>query len=218
MNTHTPETELALLATRDLSWHRQIPVRWHVSNCGRCRELVAAYRLDEVFLRGLTVDLPPRLPWDRLSVEMTANIRVGLAAGECVGPYVHERHGIRVSGWRVATAVFGVGALMSVAWWLNTPAKQTQSLGRAVKAIASRPFAGVFANPFSARALGWDDPNFVVRVTTQGIELHENGTRLGVTQGSERPVAVTLNVKGSARARYVDQDTGQVTITSVYAQ
>jgi hypothetical protein len=28
---------------------------------------------------------------------------------------------------------------------------------------------------------------------------------------------VTLSVQGSARARYIDADTGQVTITSVYA-
>ena len=52
----------------------------------------------------------------------------------------------------------------------------------------------------------------------QGIELRENGAWLGVTQGKDRPVAVSLNVKGTARARYVDEDTGQVTITSVYAQ
>jgi hypothetical protein len=39
-----------------------------------------------------------------------------------------------------------------------------------------------------------------------------------MSQGVGRPVSVTLSVQGSARARYVDADTGQVTITGVYAQ
>ena len=50
------------------------------------------------------------------------------------------------------------------------------------------------------------------------FELQQNGGTLGMSQGQERPVSVILSVQGSARARYIDSDTGQVTITGVYAQ
>ena len=46
----------------------------------------------------------------------------------------------------------------------------------------------------------------------------QNGGTLGMSQGQARPISVTLSVQGSARARYIDADTGQVTITGVYAQ
>jgi hypothetical protein len=58
----------------------------------------------------------------------------------------------------------------------------------------------------------------VVEATSSGIELRENGSSLGVSQGASRPLAVSVSVQGSASARYVDSDTGQITITSVYAQ
>ncbi len=57
-----------------------------------------------------------------------------------------------------------------------------------------------------------------VQVSAAGIQLQQNGGTLGMSQGQERPVNVTLSVQGSARARYIDADTGQVTITGVYAQ
>ena len=59
----------------------------------------------------------------------------------------------------------------------------------------------------------------VVSVNEKGIELQENGSSLGISQGSAPPLAVSVNAQGSASARYIDADTGQVTITSVgYAQ
>jgi hypothetical protein len=62
------------------------------------------------------------------------------------------------------------------------------------------------------------DSGPIVEATDRGIELKANGSALAVTQGAARPVAVTVSLQGSARARYVDGDTGQITITSVYAQ
>ena len=75
-----------------------------------------------------------------------------------------------------------------------------------------------------ARALPWraggslEDRGPLVEVSAAGIQLRENGGVLGMSQGVARPVSVTLSVQGSARARYVDSETGQVTITGVYAQ
>jgi hypothetical protein len=48
--------------------------------------------------------------------------------------------------------------------------------------------------------------------------LVENGGRMGIEQGGLEPVMFSVSTQGSASARYVDQDTGQVTITATYVQ
>jgi hypothetical protein len=57
----------------------------------------------------------------------------------------------------------------------------------------------------------------VVVANQLGIELRENNNVMGASQ-DELPVSVSLSVQGSASARYVNADTGQMTITSVYVQ
>jgi hypothetical protein len=63
-----------------------------------------------------------------------------------------------------------------------------------------------------------DDRGPVIEASPEGIELRKDGGRLGVGQDSAQLVTVSVSTQGSASAHYVDQDTGQVTITSVYAQ
>src|SRR5215831_4773166 len=79
---HPSQATLALHAGGDLG-----PVaRWfterHVSHCERCREEVEAFQLTRQILPDLAEI--PEIPWNRLAAEMKANIRLGLAAGECV--------------------------------------------------------------------------------------------------------------------------------------
>ena len=115
-------------------------------------------------------------------------------------------------GWRVAAAVGGFSALLVLAWWLNMPSAQTASLGRAMKAIVN-------GREWQARRmLGLDDASSLVQASADGVELRENGSAMTLSQRGVRPVSVSLNTQGSARASYIDADTGQVTITSVYAQ
>ena len=206
MNQHVNETDLALYSAGDVSpWLRPL-VHLHVRRCAVCTARAAAYRADRQRIRDQAAELPEGVNWDRLAAEMSANIHVGLAAGECVAPRAGKRS-IPV-GWRVAAAMAGFTALLISAWWLNMPPAQTASLGRAAKAIAHWQ-----------RGLRFEDSGTLVEATAAGIELRENGTALAVTHGANnRPVTVTLSVQGSARARYIDADTGQITIMSVYAQ
>jgi hypothetical protein len=213
--THVSRTDLALAVSGDLGlWHR-LTVNLHVRRCEDCRARLQAYRLDRERLKEAALELPPGLNWDRLAAEMTANIRVGLAAGECVAPRRPKPAGF---GWKPALAAAGVAAVLSLAWWLNLPASDTASLGRAVRAIAqghpsadAPSFSGGLASSFG-------DQGPVVEASPRGVELRENGSSLGISQGDLRPLAVSVSAQGSASARYVDVDTGQVTITSVYAQ
>ncbi|HEV2199477.1 MAG TPA: hypothetical protein VGR73_06635 [Bryobacteraceae bacterium] len=206
---HASEANLALYGTGDLAWWRCQWIGLHVARCAECRRRADEYRADRERLRSLADELPG-VRWERLAAEMAANIRVGLAAGECVAPRA-PKHTIP-TGWRVAGAIGGFCALLVLAWWLNMPPAQTASLGRAMKAIVNGP------QWQARRALGLDDALTLVQASAEGVELRENGGALTLSQRGVRPVSVTLNTQGSARARYVDSDTGQVTITSVYAQ
>ena len=207
---HLSDAELALYGSRDLSLPASLGARLHLAKCVDCRERAASYANDRDTVRAMAEVMPPGVQWDRLAAEMTANIRVGLAAGECVAPRTARR--VMPVAWRVTAAAAGFTLLLISAWWLNMPASQTASLGKAMQRIAqARPWMG---GRFSAL----EDGGPTVEASATGITYRENGGSLGLSQGGTRPVSVSLSMQGAARARYIDSDTGQVTITSVYAQ
>jgi hypothetical protein len=120
---------------------------------------------------------------------MTANIHLGLEAGECIGPMpVSRPDGI---GWRAVTVMAGLSAVLMGAWWLNPP--------QSVREVAIR------RTPIE------------VNTSPGGIEVKENGSAMILmhTRGQQTPIIVST--PGSLRARFVDQDTGQVTINNVYS-
>ena len=88
------------------------------------------------------------------------------------------------------------------------PPSVTKSLARAVSSV-------VHGRTMPSMS---EEPGLIVTADEKGIELHENGGSLGISEGTAPPLAVSVSMPGSASARYVDADTGQVTITSVYAQ
>lgn len=187
-------------------------MRWHLAGCASCRSSVAAFDSDREAVGRLAAEMPAGVNWDRLAAEMTANVHVGLEAGECVAS--RYRKPAVALGWRVAAASAGIAILLVSAWWLNMPRTDSIALGKVMHRIAR-------VGPWRAGALGLqelENPGLTVQVSASGIQLQQNGGTLGMSQGQERPVNVTLSVQGSARARYIDADTGQVTITGVYAQ
>jgi hypothetical protein len=206
---HPAETDLALYVSRDLPLWRRIRVGWHVSRCRWCRQMAEIYRGVRIRLRETASEMPAGVNWNQLAAEMTANIRVGLAAGECVAP---RKRRTAALGWRPAAAMAALAALLICAWVLNMPSSATQELGRAVAAIWS-------GSSLRGGAAAREGRGLVVELSSSGIELRENGsTVLGVSRDQARLVGVSASVEGSASARYVDDDTGQMTITSVYAQ
>lgn len=206
---HIPETTLALYVSNDLPFWRRALVSLHVSRCRWCRQMVEFYRTDRMRVRDMAAEMPAGVNWAKLSAEITANIRVGLAAGECVAP---RKRRTATLGWRPAAAMAGLAAVLVCAWVLNMPSSATQELQRAFVAIWNGPARGSASAPLR-------DGHLVVELSSSGIELRENGsTVLGVSQDQSKLVDVSASVQGSASARYVDDNTGQMTITSVYAQ
>jgi hypothetical protein len=216
MTGHMKETDLALYASGDLRLWQRAVVHLHVRQCESCRGIVEEFRADSRALRDAAGKLPDGLDWARLSVEMTANIRVGLAAGECVAPHGHARKFIPAgrfipASWRPVALASLVTALLAVllvgGWWLNMPSQETQALSRAMRSI------------WHGRSVMQEERGPVIEASSEGIELRKDGGALGVSQDAAKLVSVSVSTQGSASAHYVDQDTGQVTITSVsYAQ
>lgn len=199
---HPDEQRIALYAGRDTGWFGRILMARHVAACDSCRARVEAYRADRKALRDAASELPAGLDWKRLASEMTANIRVGLEAGECVGePSPGRTHIV----WRPAFAGVGLALVLLGGWYLNFPADQRASLTRALGRLWNRP-APVAENIVSLES------------TRNGIRVSQNGAAMTVMNpGAEAPVVV-VSTTGALAARYVDDDTGQVTITNVYAQ
>jgi hypothetical protein len=208
--SHPSDREIALLGSGDLHFWRKAGLALHLNRCEDCRARLESYRADRESIRILTQNLPDGLNWDRLSAEMTANIRVGFAAGECVAP--REKAWSMPVAWRVSLAGAGFACLLIAAWWVNMPKGETAALGKAVTAI-------MHGREWQIRnGLVGEDSGSLVEASSAGIELRENGYRLGLLREGTRPASVTLSLQGAARARYIDSDTGQVTITSVYAE
>jgi hypothetical protein len=209
MNRHVKQGDLALFASGDLSLWQRAAVHLHLRNCQSCSTVLEEFRADGRALRDAADGLPEGLDWARLSAEMTANIRVGLAAGECVAPRSRARKLIPASWRPVALATLVTAALAALlvgGWWLNMPSQETQALSRAMRSI------------WHGRSVMQEERGPVIEASQEGIELRKDGGSLGVSQDSGKLMTVSVSMQGSASAHYVDQDTGQVTITSVYAQ
>ncbi|MEJ7608438.1 MAG: hypothetical protein WKF37_19750 [Bryobacteraceae bacterium] len=89
--------------------------------------------------------------------------------------------------WRAAAAMACVTALLAVAWWLNPPQGRTLSRNSGAQ----------------------------IRTTSAGLELNQNGSAMTLMHSTGQPIIVSS--PGSLRARFVNAETGQITINNVYA-
>ena len=211
MTGHVKETDLALYASGDLRLWQRAAVHLHVRTANRAVRRWKNFARMAGRCATRRKDFPKAWIGTRLSAEMTANIRVGLAAGECVrsaqarAPPRFLRCGV-LWRWRRWSRP-ALAALLVSGWWLNMPAQETQALSRAMRSI------------WHGRERHAEERGPVIEASSDGIELRKDGGSLGVSQDSAKLVSVSVSTQGSASAHYVDQDTGQVTITSVsYAQ
>ena len=188
--THPSEQDLALYAGRDLGWIERLRVSRHVRACRLCGETVELFQEASAELSSSALDLPPGLRWDRLAEEMKGNIRVGLAAAECIAPVVDRSSRM---GWRPAVAMGMATVLLGGAWWFTAPLKKLpQHTMRAAEGV-------------------------VLQSTASGLELKENGSAMTLMHPRDGLRTISVSSPGLLRVRYVDGDTGQVTINNVYA-
>jgi hypothetical protein len=207
---HPSEGELALLACGELPWWARVRVGRHVSGCAACRTAAEAFRGDSRQIREELQELPAGLHWDRLAEEMKANVRVGLAAGACVDPVARKGARIEWPVWSLGASLASLCLLLALGWWVKMAPGDTESLARRVRtAWGTRWQAGQTIN---------SDRGVVLAADTGGIEVKENGRTMTFVSPRSEAVTVSVSLQGSAQARYVDSETGQVTIANVYAQ
>jgi hypothetical protein len=183
---HPDEADLALFAGHDLNFLMDWRIGRHVSGCEECSGTVDAF----VSLRSETAglgELPPGIAWNRLAAEMKANIRLGLAAGECVsGPAVLEDRAT-FSGLHTLMAYAAVILLVVAGVWLQRPVPLEN--GRAVLAATGDG----------------------IELTEGGRSL---GLRYAASKDIQ-DVSYSADAKGAMGARYVDNSTGYVTVVNV---
>lgn len=188
---HPTQETLALQAGGDLGWVLGWRTRLHVKQCEQCREDVAAFS----GLREVLPDLNeiPEVSWNRLASEMKANIRLGLSAGECVREEEKPLRHTIFSGARAAVAVASALALLVMGVVVQRPSPRS----------APPVIDGV-----------------VVQATQDGIQVLDGSRALRLlhTGVKEENVVRSVGAQGSMRARYVDPETGYVTVNNVYAE
>jgi len=207
--THPDEGRLALLAGRDGGLWDRWTVGRHVRGCQTCRQTLESFLQLRLNLKPQLDHLPSGVNWDRLAAEMRANIHVGLAAGECVGE-APSGAAAWTAWWKPAAAVAALLFIAVSSFWMNIPRNEQHALGRNIARLWSHGAPHDLEQAVYLEA----DHN--------GIQIKENGAALtimhpAVSASMSTPI-VSVNMQGSLRARYIDDDTGQITITNVYAQ
>jgi hypothetical protein len=134
---HPDQAALALHAGGDLGAWASWKTARHLAKCEQCREEFAAFQ----GLREVTAELAelPTPHWDRLAAEMTANIRLGVAAGECVKPLQIEPEQPRVSSWRAAVAMASITAIVAAGLVLELPKLNVPDAAAANDAVRTEP-------------------------------------------------------------------------------
>ncbi len=115
---HPNQAALALQAGGDLGAFARWRMERHLANCSRCREEVSAFQS----VRNSMSELGemPELPWSLMAAEMRANIRLGIAAGECVRPAGGRSRFVHM-GWRPMVAMASIAALVVTGIILERP-------------------------------------------------------------------------------------------------
>ncbi|MEZ5354866.1 MAG: hypothetical protein R2762_19705 [Bryobacteraceae bacterium] len=204
---HPGRDELALSISGDLPVSRRLAVRWHLRRCAACQREIQGYGEARARVRGGGGEsLPGHVDWDELSSEMTANIRLGLAAGEIVrsGEEAAPSH-----LWRAAVVMASVLMLAaSVIWWYHRTYNPETTM-----ALRGGPLAILSEAP--ARA----EDEVVLKATLGGIGVEQNGQAMALAAENEAaPRGVTVSLVGAMNARYVDEDGAEVTIHRVYTE
>ena len=199
---HPSVETLSLYSSRDLGWTTRLSVTRHLARCSECEQQVILFRSAKSELRreasaqALT-GFEAIADWNRLEREMLGNIAVGVAAARCVDNVRRGRTFLMRGAF-----VTGLAALFVTGWVTHIPKEQTRHLTASLR-----------------RLIGLDPQETtgtVVRTTPEGIAVRAQGATLTIMH----PPSAVLSLSGSSgvAARYVDEETGEVTITNVYGQ
>lgn len=200
---HPDLRDLALFSHGDLPLKNRWRVGRHVKRCPDCEQQVALFRSAQAELKReakteTLTGFEAIADWQRLEREMLGNIGVGLAAARCIENVGRKRAIL----YRIAFAL-GLTGLFVAGWLTHIPLEQTDhlfaSLHRLVTLDRQSHPSGI-----------------VLRTTPDGIAVGAQGSTLTILHPAS--AIVSLSGASAVSARYIDDDTGEVTITKVYGQ
>lgn len=200
--SHPAPEALALYLSGDLAFIPRLRLKAHLLECAACDQQLAlfAQSLTELKREAASETLTAFeaiADWSSLEREMLGNIVVGVAAARCIENVGRKR------AWIPRLAVVGGLTSFFVGGWVShIPREQTAHLASSLSRMV-----GIGQTP----RLG-----DVVQTTPTGIAVRSEGVTLTILHPPSAVVAVSGN--SSVEARYVDEDTGQLTITNVYGQ
>jgi hypothetical protein len=206
MPAHPSLETLVLYTTGDLPLITRLCTGRHVAHCGDCRHQVLLFRSATSELKreagsGTLTGFEAIAHWPALEREMMGNIAVGLDAALCI-----EKVGRKRSLFFRFAMAAGLAALFTAGWVTHISREDTNRL------IASlRGAVGPAIGLEKPRVMGT-----VLRSTPDGIAVHTQGGTLTILH----PASAVISLSGTSgvAARYIDEETGQVTITKVYGQ
>lgn len=188
---HIEEAVLALAASQDLDWRQRIEVWFHIRRCADCAATLHEYRRLRDGLRNSQEGTEFAAgDWAALEREIKANIGLGLAAGRIVEPRASraDAGAIEPAGWRLAVVTATLTVVLASGWLLR------------------RPAPGV-ASPEWGPA--------VAEASAEGVGIHEGQAGLMLLTPAKDSSVMLAGTSGGARARFIDAETGQVTIHHV---
>jgi hypothetical protein len=195
---HPDSKDIALYSTGDLPWTSQLRVRRHLSRCAECQSHVSGFRSSIAELRReAAAETQPGPDWGRLEREMLGNIAVGVAAARCIDNVGKRR--FFSAGFVVAV---GLILLFVAGWFTHIPPEQNAHLIASLR----RAFGGNGSAVSST----------VLQTTPEGIAVRNQGGTLTLLHPGS--AVVSLSGDSTVTARYVDENTGQVTIAKVYGE
>jgi hypothetical protein len=201
--TRHPEGKtLALYAGGDLSFGSKLAIRAHLLQCAECEHEVdllsrARQVLRQDAAQGTLTAFEAIADWRALESEMVGNIVVGVAAARCIDKVGHRNH------WLARSAIAaGIVLLFAVGWMTHIPSEQTAHLTSTISH---------YLRPSPPAPLG-----NAVQATPVGLAVGSQGVTLTIMHPST--AVVSLAGQSSLEARYLDEDSGQLTITAVYGQ
>jgi hypothetical protein len=228
---HPEAQELALFVSRDLSVWRNFAVRRHVAACAHCRrEAVLLGNASSAFASEVDAIPGGAAAWDRLAAEMRANIRLGLEAGECVGEAMvsEPEEAARPVGWYAGWNPGRRWNSSRMGEWLHLDATwmRVVTAGAAVVLVSTGIWwwqrgenSAMTEYPAAVASLDSRDGEVVFKTVADGLVVERSGGRsLTLAHTGRAATALTVSLTGSMTAKYVDDDTGQVTIHHVYAE
>ncbi len=201
-SAHPIPEMLALYSRGDLPLLARLRMKAHLVECASCEQQAARFAssIRELKREAATETLTAYeavADWNSLEREMLGNIVVGVAAARCIEKVGRKRVWLP----RVALGA-GLSVLFVAGWLTHIPPEQSSHLSASLSRLM-----GLSQRPKLT--------NFL-EATPSGIAVRSQGVTLTILHPST--ALVSLSGNSSVEARYIDEDTGQVTITNVYGQ